>query len=129
MLPELLTTLTQELSLDPAKKNEKTGEYTLFIGGHVVVFSSLNPGCSLASKIRELPHKSKEDLFIYIMKGNFLGQGTGGGTLGLDEDEKSLTLSLSLPYEINYAIFKEKLEEFINHLEYWRNAIEDYARK
>ena len=55
------------------------------------------------------------------MKANFLGQGTGGATIGLKEDESFLTLSLSLPYEMNYRAFKDAVEEFVNYLEYWKS--------
>ncbi len=60
---------------------------------------------------------------MLLMKANFLGQGTGGGALGLKEDESSLTLSLSLPYEMNYKVFKDSLEEFANFIDYWKKEL------
>lgn len=62
----------------------------------------------------------REAFFIYLMKANFLGQGTGGSIIAVDPDEKFLTLSLIIPYEVNYRIFRDKLEDFINYLEFWK---------
>lgn len=38
----------------------------------------------------------------------------------MKEDESFLTLSLSLPYEMNYMAFKDAMQEFVNYLEYWK---------
>ena len=57
------------------------------------------------------------------MRGNFLGQGTGGGVLAMDDNEKFLTLTLTMPYDINYKNFKETLEDFVNFADYWRQEL------
>ena len=57
------------------------------------------------------------------MKANFLGQGTGDATIGLDENENFLTLSLVLPYDMNYKMFKDALEDFVNYLDYWKEEL------
>ncbi len=71
-------------------------------------------------KIGPCPTLKKEDLFIYLMKANFLGQGTGGSAIGLDQDENFLTLSLVLPYDMNYIMFRDALEDFANYIDYWK---------
>lgn len=63
------------------------------------------------------------------MHANFLGQGTGGASIGIDQDEKSLTLSLAIPYEVKYETFKEHLEDFLNYVGYWRDQIEAFKKK
>ena len=57
---------------------------------------------------------------MYLMKANLLGQGTGGATLAMDENENFLTLSLVLPYDMNYKTFKDALEDFANYLDFWK---------
>jgi len=57
------------------------------------------------------------------MKANFLGQGTGGAVIGLDAEEKFLTLSLALPYDMNYRSFKGAVEDFANYVDYWREDL------
>ena len=71
------------------------------------------------------PNKRKEELFIYLMRANLLGQATGGCRIGLSQNEKVLTLSLGLPYELNYSVFKEKFEDFVNYLVYWREEMQN----
>ena len=57
------------------------------------------------------------------MKANFLGQGTGGAVIGMDPEENLLTLSLLLPYDMNYKMFREALEDFANFLDYWKTEL------
>jgi len=123
MLKSLMKDLAAEfeLTLPDADK----GVYTVEIVPKVVVtFMELQPGVLIDAKIEECPKEKREDLFISIMQANMLGQGTGGSAIGLDKDEKYLTLSLALPYELNYRAFKEMLEEFVNYLLYWRTQIQ-----
>jgi hypothetical protein len=68
-------------------------------------------------------NSDRESVFSHFMQANFLGQGTGGAVLSLDPDEKFLTLSLTIPYEGNYRIFRDKLEDFINYLEFWKSEL------
>ena len=75
------------------------------------------------SPIIKCPTDKKEQIYTYLMKANLLGQGTGKGSIGMDKDEKFLTLSYVMAYEDNYITFKEKTEDFINYLLYWEEEI------
>jgi hypothetical protein len=63
------------------------------------------------------------------MRANLLGQGTGKCRIGLEPQEKLLTLSLGLPYEMKYPTFREKVEDFINYVIYWREEIAQFEKK
>jgi hypothetical protein len=119
MLKNLLPQLCQELALAAPSLDEHKVHH-LKIGPFEIALKDLEPGYYFYSNIGPLPTKKKEDFLMMVMKANFLGQGTGGGALGLKEDESSLTLSLSLPYEMNYKAFKDNLEEFANFVDYWK---------
>lgn len=126
MLKELIAQLRLDLGNPSSIKEE--GEATYF---HVdpllkVSFKELHPGVLLTAPLGPCPKAKREELLIYLMRANFLGQGTGGkASISLDGDEKFLTLSLSIPYDINYRDFKETLEEFCNYSHYW---IEELSR-
>ena len=75
------------------------------------------------SNITACPTEKRELIFTHLMKANLLGDGTGGATIGLDNDEKFLTLSYVMPYESNYENFKEQLEDFVNYLLFWEEEI------
>ena len=47
----------------------------------------------------------------------------------LDPDEKYLTLSYPIHYEVNYRIFYDKLEDFVNYLSFWRYEIQNYGSR
>ena len=119
MLKTLLQQLCQELGITEPILNENQF-YQLKIGAFDIEMKDLDPGFYFSSNIGPLPKKKTEEFLMLLMKANFLGQGTGGATLGLKEDESFLTLSLSLPYEMNYKAFKDSLEEFANFVEFWK---------
>ena len=129
MIQELLQKLSTELSLDPAKQ-ERENSFSFSLNKTITLhLRDLEPGLSLYSPIIQCGEKRREELFIYLMQANLLGQGTGGGRIALDFEEKTLTLLLGLPYEMNYQLFKEMIENFANHLIFWRNEIERFTNE
>jgi len=129
MVPKFLDKLCAELSISPVPKmNEKKVFPFRFSAGTVVSVFDLHPGVALQAVISPCPLAKREDLFIYLMRANLLGQGTGGARIGLDEHEKNLTLSLGLPYEMEYPAFKEAFEDFVNHLIYWRDVVAKFEK-
>lgn len=80
----------------------------------------LDPGFSLHAKIAPVTVKKREEFYSYLMRANFLGQGTGGARIGMDADENFLTLSHGFAYEMDYQTFKESVEDFVNYVLYWR---------
>ncbi len=124
MLEQLLTTLVQDLEIEELPKKEEGGLYHLQINPEMTItVRELDPGISFFSRIGPCPDVKKEELFITLMKANFLGQGTGGAAIAMDENEKDLTLSSVLPYDMNYKMFKDALEDFANYLDYYREEL------
>ena len=123
MLQKLLEQLFKELNLGTLSPLDEEKRYHLKMSRFDIALKELDPGCFYSSTIGPLPKNKKEDFLMRVMKANFLGQGTGGATIGLKEDESFLTLSLSLPYEMNYKAFKESLEDFVNYIDYWKQEI------
>lgn len=130
MLEKLFESLCNELSVVPDPQEIKKKSYRLRLKESIeLLFSDLTPGVSISSHIIPCPTKNREDFFIWIMRANLLGQGTGKCRIGLDSNEKLLTLSLGLPYEMNYTTFREKVEDFINYVLYWREEIAQFEKK
>ncbi len=124
LLQDLLTNLCKDLKISPVPKENKEKIFIINITDKVTVFfQALETGCFMWSNLMTPPKEGREDLFMYLMKANLLNQGTGGSTIGLDINEKFLTLSIAMPYELNYQGFKEKLEDFVNYVIYWREEI------
>lgn len=128
MMRDHLEKLCTELAIPLPKLNAQKS-YPLNVGDECVYIKDLDPGVGLSAKVCEAPKKKREELFIYLMRANLLGQGTGGSRIGLDGDEKFLTLSLGLPYELNYAAFRETVEDFVNYVIYWREEVAKFEHE
>jgi hypothetical protein len=124
LLEPLIKTLAEELEFEEIPKKEEGNAYNVSLNPQLTLrIQELDPGLSFWARIGPCPIVKREELFIYLMKANFLGQGTGGSTIALDENENFLTLSLVLPYDMSYKIFKDALEDFANYLDYWREEL------
>ncbi len=122
-LKEMIQRLASELGVDSPKADSQKA-YVVAINPKLAVnVRDLAPGFALYSLVAPCPVRKREEFFIYLMRANFLGQGTGSARIGLDADEKVLTLSVGFPYEMNYQHFKESVEDFVNYVVYWRNEI------
>ena len=108
---------------------EKDKSYLIKINDETEVkIWNLDPGYYFHSNVVLCPQEKKEELFIYLMRANLLGQGTSKSRIGLDKEEKFLTISYSIAYEVKYIEFKEKLEDFVNYIIYWRKEIEQHKK-
>ncbi len=130
MLQEFVQRMCSDLGIDdvPKMSPKKTALFILNPEVHVQL-TELDPGVSMQAAIAPCPEKKKEDLFMLLMSANFLGQGTAGARIGLDRQEKLLTLSLGLPYELEYSAFKQHVEDFVNYLMYWRERIAKFEQE
>ena len=122
MLEKYLEQLVNELELEPVVLRGDI--YTLLLGEDLKLeLVSLSPGLMIYSPICICPENNREVLFMYLMKANFMGLSTGGSAIGLDKEEKYLTLSQVITYDINYRKFKELIEDFANYLDLWKEEI------
>lgn len=129
MIEELLNLLTSQYRIAPPARKDEASPWILRVGGREIAIQELGRGVRFFARIKALPAKKHETLFAWLMKANFLGQGTGGAAIGIDKDEKYLTLSLDLPYEVNYEIVREKLEDYINFMDYWADEVEKFVKQ
>ncbi len=124
MLKQHLHQLTEDLEINPQTIKEERGYLHIPINTHITLaLKDLDPGIFFFSPITSLTKPYTEALFSFLMKADFLGQGTLGATIALEPNEKFLTLSLAIPYDMNYREFKETAEDFTNMIDYWREEI------
>jgi hypothetical protein len=126
MLEKNLAQLFSEFDMGTPPSFDKEGYVDFFFLSFPIQLRKLEEGVFLSAPIHPLPSNDTESFLTYAMKGNFLGQGTGGAVIGLKNDETTLTLSLHLPYEMNYTEFKENLEQFVNYIDYWKKETARY---
>ncbi len=127
-LQDFIHRLCDDLEIDPKPTINENREYNLSIFDNINLYIiELDDHAFIRCNLYEMPKEKKEDLLTFLMGANFIGQETGGSAIGLDEEEKNLTLSLLMPYELNYILFKEKLEDFINYVYYIRDEIVQFS--
>ncbi len=121
MIEQLIQQLTEELGLPPSSKQDENGLFLLEISESMEIsIKTTSPGFLLQAKIAPVPKQAKESSLEYYMEANFLGQGTGNSVIGIDPEEKFLTLSSAIPYDVDYKNFKEIVEAFANYLNHWQ---------
>lgn len=129
MLEHLLTKFSEELSLPLHLKKDKEEYFSLPLNKDMTFYlKELKPGFSCKATIVDTTEGLKEELYILLLKANYLGQGTAGSYIGMDEKEKHFLLFQSCRKDVNLRQFKEVLEEFANYLEYWRNKIQMFKK-
>jgi hypothetical protein len=130
VLEPFLQTLAAELELEGVLKKDKEGRFCISLTPELLIFAKEEEErVLLSAHIAPLPTTRQEEVVILLMKANFLGQGTGGAAIGLEEDEKFLTLSAALTYDMNYKLFKLALEHFANFLAYWQGELTSLGTK
>jgi hypothetical protein len=127
MLQKLLNELCTELDILPVPEVDQQQKAVFRLREDALVeMEDLKPGVSFFSPIGPCPVQRREELFVKLSKANYLGQLTGACRIGMSEDEKFLTLSFGMPYEMSYRGFREALEDFVNFLLYWREEITQF---
>lgn len=121
MLESLVDQLGQDLQMQDLILSSE-GTYTLPFDDNIEVrvIQSAN-SYIFKGIIGPCPQANKDAFIIKIMEANLFGRGTRGGIIGLTEDGNLLTLTAELDYNSSYKEFKEKLEDFVSILDFWRN--------
>lgn len=130
MLEELIHNLLKDIELDikPSKLDPLT--YRIDLAPDLsVTIKATDPGYYMQIGIDRVPERETETLFLTLMEANLLGQGTGGGVLGISPDGNRIVLSRRILHDLTYREFKEKMEEFVNYVEFWRMEIQSHAEK
>ena len=121
MLEKLIAQFTEEFSLeDPLLPGEDKRYHLSFEDDVEIDLWAKDDRIRLKSEIGEIPSKQTDTFILKVLEANLFGMGTRDGVIGLAEDGKLLTLSLELEYTIGYKEFKEKLEDFISVIDFWR---------
>ena len=131
-LANLMKQFADEIDVDSkALQPNKKGIYTIPIDEDLQIsLSELEPaGVRFHIVLCPLPQEKKEAFYLHALLGNLFGQGTYGMTLGARSDGKDLTLSCNLDYNMSYKEFKEKLEDFMNAVDFWREEAESFGKE
>jgi hypothetical protein len=130
MLQNFVSQLCVELEIEPVPKMNEAKCIPFQLTDRIAIdIRDLEPGISLYAQICPCPKERLEELFVRLMRANYLGQETAQNRIGISSDEKLLTLSLGMPYEISYRVFRDVLENFANFVLYWREEIDKFEKQ
>jgi len=122
MLKKLIDELAQELSMQELIQSSQQDRRFLLPFDDDIQVNALQQDKSFLLKgiICPCPENNAEAFLTKTMSANLFGAGTRNGSIGMDELGKLLTLSMELHYNCSYKDFKEKLEDFVSVISYWR---------
>lgn len=129
MLDNFVKQLGEDLKMSQHISSLETGQYKVTFDEDLEVILSRTPTNAylFKGKIGPFPKIKEEEFLQRVLEANLFGKGTYGGVIGLTEDEKVLTLSQELDYNSNYKEWKEKLEDFLNVIDYWKKETINYT--
>ena len=110
-------------------EEQENKSYFLGLSELKIEIIPLSKGYFFKATLEEFRKKKQEELCSLLLHGTLLGQATGGAYIGLSDDEKILTLSRSIPYDVAYQGWEDLLEEFVNYACYWREQIESFPKE
>ncbi len=124
-LRTFVLSLSKELSVAPPvlpQRREEAIVFTLRTDLLVKLFD-IQPGIVMQGELATMPVHGQESLVLLLMRANLLGQGTGGGVLGLAPNLETVLLTSHFPYDMSYREFHAHFEDFANYMVYWREEI------
>jgi len=81
----------------------------------------------LTMELGPCPSPPSEELLRTLMRGNLMGEGTGGAVLATDPAGARLKMVQSLQVDA-YSELLQRLEAFVNYADYWTQALDSQAK-
>lgn len=122
MLERLCAALAEEWEIEGGFGTDVAGVYSIPLGDDLEIALTEAPeGFVMSAALGAAPHLKREEFFTVLMAGNFLGQGTQGGVLSLDEND-IVSLSQVVTDVDHPREFRECVEDFIDVVDQWKAA-------
>ncbi len=88
-------------------------------------YSDTNQVLMLFAQLGVIDEDKVNDIYPRLLKANLFWQGTGGATIGVDDETREVLISYQAPMQfMDFLKFQELLEGFINTAELWINTLE-----
>lgn len=124
MADNLVAQLGKELNMEDIILSSRGNQYVLPFEGDVDVELIVYPrNYFFKSILGECPKENLDNFILQIIEGNLFGIATRGASLGYNEAENFLTLSMELDSSCGYKHLKEKLEDFVSSAIFWKEKL------
>jgi len=130
MLEEFMPKLQEDLKQQEplGSSADGTPSFSLRLDETTITMSEVAPGFELFATLGELPSELQELFLVKMLRGNLFGQATYGACLGLDETGTKMVLRYTYPIKPTYRDFKERLEDFINIIDFWKAEVDSHQK-
>lgn len=130
MLDRYMNQFSQELEMQDSITSPEVGHYLLQFDNEVnlEVFQTSEGNYVFKGVIGACPTQRPGEFLAKIMQANLFGRGTREASIGLNEQENVLTLSLEVGYNLPYHEWKNRIEDAISVINYWRKEAENYQQ-
>ena len=126
MLKDYLQQITLDLDIDEDINSEQSNEFNLQLDENInvtlIIHDEHKNIFTFFSSLGKIPAGDHEEFYVELMSANLFGQGTGGAVLSINS-QNQLVLAQTFSYEINYQDFRDFLEEFVNHVDFWKEEL------
>lgn len=131
MLKQFIDQLSTNMGFQQPLEANEDGSYSLRLDPDldITLKESGDNAILFHTQLAELPARNREDFLLKTMVANLLGRETGGAALGLDREGKKLVLVDFLSDHQDYRAFHERLEEFANYAEVWREETREFVEQ
>jgi hypothetical protein len=123
MIEAFVQQLTIELGILHSIETDSIDTYLLPVDDNISIeIYGFPGGFSLKATMEKIPEHHCEDFFLEVLSSNLFGQGTGGGILGINENE-ALIITITITTDINYQEFRDLVEDFANYVDFWQSEL------
>lgn len=129
-LKQFVERLRQDLGFEQALEANEDGTYSLRLEPDIDVTLKEDPDSIMFyTRLAELPSRNQEAFLTQAMIANLFGKETGGAALGLDNEGERVVLLDFIASGLTYKAFHEKLEDFVNYADAWRQETREFSKK
>lgn len=90
-----------------------------------IQYNKENEVLMLFSQIGTIDEDKTKAIYPRLLKANLFWQGTGGATIGVDDESREVLMSYQVPMSfMDFHKFQELLEGFVNTAELWINTLD-----
>ena len=128
MIEKLIAKLEADLEMEGQIVKTDSQHFVIPLDDEIEVEAvELEKSFVLKSEIGAIPGENCGAFLQRTLEADLFGFGTRNGVIGLNEEGKLLTLSMELEYTISFDKFKERMEDFITVLAFWREEALKHA--
>lgn len=131
MLKHFIEKLITDLGFEQDLDANEDGSYSLLLEPDIDITlkETSEAFIKFQTQVAELPTSNTEGYLTKLMVANLFGRETGGAALGVDSEGKKVVLVDFLVEEQDYRIFHDRLEDFVNYAEAWRQETIEFIEQ